>query len=228
MAALEQAYQWDEEQFEEYIAENQPTVAQLAVFDVLRDKLGITPMDEPFTYLRSLQDSYNYGELNYSKEYYEFFNSYPIDETPSEWKVTLDGGFNPERGKSGEELVLNKQFTWGDEQWYIPSAYLFSGGIVVDFFIELDTDKVKDFYNRYKQIEEQQLSYEEKIAVRNENPSEVNFKAKLVLNGDELKNQQGKVKVGYHTKLLTMMIHGNQNMPAGFWNITIWTLQKLG
>ena len=192
MAALEQAHQWDEEQFEEYIAENQPTVAQLAVFDVLRDKLGITPMDEPFTYLRRLQDSYNYGELNYSKEYYEYFDAYPMESVPSQWKVTLDGGFNPERGKSGEELVLDKQFTWGVEQWYIPSAYLFSGGIVVDFFIELDTDKVKDFYNRYKQIEEQQLSYEEKIAVRNENPSEVNFKAKLVLNGDELKKSTGQ------------------------------------
>ena len=57
MSALEQVHQWDEEQFEEYVADNQPTAAQLAVFDVLRDKLGITPMDEPFTYLRRLQDS---------------------------------------------------------------------------------------------------------------------------------------------------------------------------
>lgn len=192
MSALEQVHQWDEEQFEEYVADNQPTPAQLAVFDVLRDKLGITPMDEPFTYLRRLQDSYNYGVLNYSKEYYEYIDECPTEVVPSQWKVTLDGGFNPERGKSGKELIVNKQFAWGDELWYVPSVYLFSGGVVVDFFIELDTDKVKDFYNRYKQIEEQQLSYEEKIAVRNENPSEVNFKSKLVLNGDELRNSTGQ------------------------------------
>ena len=49
MAAIEQAHMWDEEQFEEFVAENQPTPAQLTVFDVLREKLGITPMEEPFT-----------------------------------------------------------------------------------------------------------------------------------------------------------------------------------
>ena len=68
MAAIEQAHMWDDEQFEEFVAENQPTAAQLAVFDVLRDKLGITPMDEPFTYLRQLQDRYDYGMLHFPKE----------------------------------------------------------------------------------------------------------------------------------------------------------------
>ena len=55
MAAIEQAHWWDEEQFEEFVGENQPDSAQLAVFDVLRDKLGITPMEEPFRYLCQLQ-----------------------------------------------------------------------------------------------------------------------------------------------------------------------------
>ena len=71
MAAIEQAHMWDEEQFEEFVAENQPTPAQLTVFDVLREKLGITPMEEPFRYLFELQERYNYGLLNYPKEYYE-------------------------------------------------------------------------------------------------------------------------------------------------------------
>lgn len=63
MAAIEQAHMWDEEQFEEFVAENPPTPAQCAVFDVLRDKLGITPAEEPFAYLRHLQDRYDYGIL---------------------------------------------------------------------------------------------------------------------------------------------------------------------
>jgi len=48
MAAIEQSHMWDEEQFEEFVAENQPTPAQLAVFDVLRDKLGITAVLQYF------------------------------------------------------------------------------------------------------------------------------------------------------------------------------------
>ncbi|MBR5873775.1 MAG: hypothetical protein IKY90_03450 [Oscillospiraceae bacterium] len=194
MSALEQVHQWDEEQFEEYVADNQPTPEQLAVFDVLRDKLGITPMDEPFTYLRNLQDSYNYWELNYSKEYYEFFNSYPIDETPSEWKVTLGGGFNPERGKSGKEVILNKQFMWGDEIWYIPAVYQFSSGVVVDFCIQINAERVKEFFNKYKHLEEQgvRLSEEDELKIRNESPTEVGFRPKLTINGELLRNSSGQ------------------------------------
>lgn len=194
MAALEQVHQWDEEQFEEYVAENKPTTEVLAIFDVLREKLGITPMEEPFGYLRRLQDSYNYGELNFSKEYYELFNTYPIDETPAEWKVTLDGGFNPERGKSGKEIVLNKQFFWGDEIWHIPSIYQFSGGLVVDFCIQIDHDRVKAFFDKNRYLEEQGicLSEEDAIRIRNESPTEVDFRPTLTVNGEVMRNSSGQ------------------------------------
>lgn len=204
MAALEQVHQWDEEQFEEYVAGNQPTPAQVAVFDVLRDKLGITPMEEPFVYLRRLQDSYNYGELNYSKEYYDLFNSYPIDENPSEWKVTLDGGFHPERGKSGKEIILNKQFMWGDEIWHIPSAYQFSGGIVVDFCVQINAERVKEFFNKYKHLEEQcvRLSEEDELKIRNESPTEIGFRPKLTINGELLRNSSGQGQTWISTDIV--------------------------
>ena len=67
MAAIEQAHMWDEEQFEEFVVKNQPTPSQLAVFDVLREKLGIAPMEEPFHYLFELQERYNYGLLHYPR-----------------------------------------------------------------------------------------------------------------------------------------------------------------
>lgn len=194
MAAIEQAHQWDEEQFEEYIADNQPASAQLAVFDVLRDKLGITPMDEPFTYLRRLQDSYNYGELSYSSEYYEICNAFPIEETPSEWKVTLDGGFRPKRGKSGKEIVLSKRFIWGDETWHVPAAYQFSGGFVLDFCVQINAERLKEFFNKYKHLEEQGvcLSEEEEIKIRSKNPAEVGFRPELTVNGEVLRNSRSQ------------------------------------
>lgn len=115
-----------------------------AIFEELKDKLGIIPMDEPFTYLRRLQDSYNYRKLTFSKEYYELLNTCSMEETPSEWKVTLDGGFHPKRGKSGKEITLNKQVVWGDE-WKL----------------------------------------------RNESPTAVEFRPKLTVNGELLRNSSG-------------------------------------
>lgn len=193
MSALEQVHQWDEEQFEEYVADNQPTPAQLAVFDVLRDKMGITPMDEPFTYLRRLQDSYNYGELNYSREYYDLFNSYPIDDNPSEWKVTIEGDFRAERGKAGQEISIGKEFIWGDEKWYVPAVYVCTGGIVVDFCIKLDDERVTDYFRKAteREINNIRPSYEERVLLDRENPVNIGVHTKLELNGEIIKEKRG-------------------------------------
>ncbi len=193
MAAIEQAHQWDEEQFEEYIAENQPNSEALAVFDVLKEKFGITPMDEPFTYLRQLQDSFYGGDLTFSKEYYELRRAASQEELPSQWKVTLEGGFRPERGKPGKEITLNKQFVWGDELWHVPAVYRFSGGLVIDFCVQVNEDRLKAFFHKYKQLEEQgvQLSEEDELKVRIENPTDIDFHPKLVMNGEALRNTHG-------------------------------------
>ncbi len=78
MDAIEQAYLWNEEQFLEYLKENQPTAEALLIFDHLRDKLDIIPMEQPFPYLRELQESYDYSQLNFSEEYYETIGYNPI------------------------------------------------------------------------------------------------------------------------------------------------------
>lgn len=193
MAALEQVHQWDEEQFEEYIAENQPTSEVLGIFNVLKEKLGITPMNEPFTYLRKLQDSFCDGDLTFTREYYDLCNATPYNEVPTEWKVTLDGGFHPERGKHGEEISVNKQFFWGDELWHVPAVYLFSGGLVVEFCIQINEERLKTFFYKYKELGEQgiQLSEAEQIMGNLENPTNIDFSPKIVMNGEALRRTHG-------------------------------------
>lgn len=190
MAAIEQAHWWDEEQFEEFVAENQPTAEQSAVFEVLRDKLGITPMEKPFAYLMDLQNSYNYGELSFPKEYYALFDAASCDEPPVEWKVTMEGDFCAERGKAGEEIAVQKEFPWGDERWHIPAVYRCSGGLVVDFCIELNEERLKAFYQKYKPLEEQRvrLTEEEEAFIRVECPTSVDFHPTLLMNGEMLRN----------------------------------------
>ena len=194
MAAIEQVHMWDEEQFEEFVAENQPTSAQLAAFDVLRDKLGITPMEEPFAYLRRLQERYDYGMLHFAKEYYEYLDALAYDDRPREWKVTIDGDFRAERGKAGQEITLGKEFDWGDEHWYVPAVYLCSGGVVADFCVQLDDAKVADYFRKATEREENNIrpSYEERLVLERENPIHIGFRSELELNGENIKNKRGR------------------------------------
>lgn len=186
MAALEQAHQWDEEQFEEFVADNPPTQGQRVVFDILQEKLGITPMEEPFVYIRNLQDSF-FGELSFSKEYYDLRRA-AKPEIPTDWYVTLEDGFHPRRGKHGRETVIGKQVLWGDELWHIPAVYLFRRGLVIDFCVQLNAHRIKDFYEKYRHIEEQgiELTEDEELRIRMENPSNIDFSAHLTVNGEAL------------------------------------------
>lgn len=193
MAALEQAHQWDKEQFEAYIQENPATAEALAVLGVIKEKLGLTPMEEPFVYLRELQDTYDEGALDFSKEYEALLRSAAVDETPPEWKVTLDGGFHPERGRAGKEITIGRQFHWRDELWHVPVVYLFGGGLVLDLCIQVPADRVKAHFQHCKQLEEQgiHLSEDEECKVRNESPTNVDFQPTLLLNGEALHPTHG-------------------------------------
>jgi len=194
MAAIEQAHQWDEEQFEEFVAENQPTPAQLAVFDVLRDRLGVTPMEEPFAYLRRLQERYDYGMLHFSREYYETLDALAYDDRPPEWKVTIEGDFRAGRGKAGQEITIGKQFVWGDELWHIPAVYLCSGGMVVDFCIQLDNERVRDYFHKAMKREENNIrpTYEERMVLERESPLHIGFRVEIELNGESIRNKRGR------------------------------------
>ena len=44
---LEQAWQWDESQFQEFLAENPLTQAQAAVLEQLAQQTGLAPMERP-------------------------------------------------------------------------------------------------------------------------------------------------------------------------------------
>ena len=55
-AALEQAWMWDEAQFEDFLRENPPTEAQRAVMREIEEKCGLTPMERPWWYLKEVRE----------------------------------------------------------------------------------------------------------------------------------------------------------------------------
>lgn len=107
----------------------------------------------------------------------------------NEWYVTLEDGFHPRQGERGREIPVGRQFPWGDERWQVPAVYLFRGGLAVDLCVELDGARIKAFYEKYRPIEEQgiQLTEAEELRTRMENPTHVDFRAELTLNGEVLR-----------------------------------------
>ncbi len=104
----------------------------------------------------------------------------------------MDGDFFPERGKGGKEIPLNKSFEWGGETWHIPSVYLCSGGVVVDFFAEVDTEKFIAFRKEAEMAFQNGRPTEEaEEQFLRMNPSSINFHPTVVVNGIELLNKRG-------------------------------------
>lgn len=194
MDAIEQTYMWDEELFEQYIMDNQPGTKQQEILEVLRAEFQIAPMEHPYAYIKELQHSFDYSKLEYSEEYYELVPEVKVPEViVPEWKVTYEGGFYPRRGRAGKELRVDKEFAWGNEIWHIPAVYLCTKGLVVDFCVEVEPERVKAFINKWNLLVEndRERSNAEYKQIEEEHPLNMEFHSKVLVNGNELCQKHG-------------------------------------
>lgn len=116
MDAIEQTYMWDEELFNQYLLDNQPESKQCAILDNIKASFHISPMNNPFAYIKELQNSFDYSKLKFSEENYGLLpKEVAKEKVAPEWKVTYEGGFYPKRGRAGKEICVDKTFLWGNE-----------------------------------------------------------------------------------------------------------------
>ena len=194
MDAIEQAYMWDEGVFHQYLIDNHPLSKQCEILDSIKKSFHISPMDNPFAYIKELQSSFDYSKLEFAEEYYGLLPEEVTAEIVApEWKVTYDGGFYPSRGKSGKEIQLNKEFVWGNEKWHVPAIYICAKGMVVDFCIEVDVDSVKKFINKWNLYEQNSEGYEneELEQIEDEHPLNIEFQSEICMNGNTISYRQG-------------------------------------
>ena len=119
VAALEQAWMWDEAQFEAFLRNNPPTQAQQVRLSEVAARLNLTPMEHPWAYLKELQASFDYGKIKYTEDYYDVDMNPAAEPTAPEWKVYFEGNFwgHSGRDRAGTEIKLNKQFDWAGHHW---------------------------------------------------------------------------------------------------------------
>lgn len=187
VAALEQCYAWDEEQYKAFLIDYPATEKQQAVLDEIKSKCVLESISDSFAYVKELQAEFDLTQIPYTEDYYDPEMNAAAPEVPTEWAVYYEHGFwnRNAKGKPGEEIVINKSFSWGDEIWYIPAVYSCSKGLVVDFCIEIQPEKEKTYLDKWYPIlaQDENISDELREQIEQENPIDVNFRTHLHVNG---------------------------------------------
>ena len=187
VAALEQCYAWDEEQYKAFLIDYPATEKQQSVLDELKNNCGLEPIVDSFSYVKKLQAEFDLSQIPYTEDYYDPEMNVAAPEVPTEWAVYYDHGFwnRNAKGKPGEEIAINKTFSWGDEIWHIPAVYSCSKGLVVDFCIEIQPEKEKAFIDKWYPVlaKDENISDELREQIEQENPIDVNFRTHLKVNG---------------------------------------------
>ncbi|MCH5197559.1 MAG: hypothetical protein J1E34_01520 [Oscillospiraceae bacterium] len=185
--AVEQAHMWDETAFEIYIKENLPSEEQAAAIAMIREQLGIEPMEHPYAYIKALQNGFDYSKLKFSSDYYELLE--PVEEQPPEWKVVYCGGFGNQKGRAGKEIALGKRFLWGKETWHIPAMYMCSKGLVIDFCIEVGAERVRAYTKKFDalHIEDESCSEMQLSRIQAANPLNIDFSSRITLDEEKIR-----------------------------------------
>lgn len=193
MAALEQCYAWDEEQFKAFLIDYPATEKQKAALNTIQSALNLEPMGDAFAYVKKLQSKFDLSKIPYTEDYYDPDMNAAAPEQEKEWKVTFDGGFWGGDGKPGTEVPISKHFCWGDEKWHIPAAYICDEGLVLDYCMEADPAEVKVFIDKWDLLNESRNHYtkEQQEQMEREHPLTASFYGKVTCNWQSLQNGSG-------------------------------------
>lgn len=112
------------------------------------------------------------------------------------WKVYFNGSFGEPSGrkKAGKETLLNKEFVWDEERWFIPAIYTCAQGYVVDFCMQVPAERIRAFLDKWELSPEndgRDFSEEDQMQAQAEQPLNVNLRPQLVLNGTVLSYSHG-------------------------------------
>lgn len=186
VTALEQCYAWDEEQYKAFIRDCSISDAQQAVLNDLKYKCCLEPIENFFEYVKQLQSEFDLSQIPYTEDYYDIEMNPNASDVSGEWAVYFDGGFwnKNVKGRPCEEIVFNKKFSWDDKTWHIPAIYSCSKGLVIDFCVEIQPEKVKLFVDKWYYTFEcnERLSHEIREQMEFENPMDIDFKFELKVN----------------------------------------------
>lgn len=195
MAALEQCHAWSEEQYKAFLIDCPATKEQQKILDAIGSELRLTPIENVFSYVKELQAEFDYSAIPYTADYYDSEINAAAPEQQTEWQVFFDGGYwtKSGKGRAGREITLNSSFSWGEEMWHIPAVYSCSKGLVVDFCVEIDPEKMKAFLDKWMPVCEgdPMLPRETQEELDKANPLSIDFSPHIFINGKVIQAKHG-------------------------------------
>ena len=147
MAALEQCYAWDEEQFKAFLIDYSATVNQQESLAAIQAEFGLEPMEDAFSYVKKLQAEFDLSKIPYTEDFYDANMNPAAPEPAPEWKITFRGNFNSvdQQGAPGVPIRVDKEFHWAGIDWIVPEVYACEEGIVVLTLGKIDPAEVRKY-----------------------------------------------------------------------------------
>lgn len=195
-AALEQAWQWTAQQFDTFLHEYSLSDAQQKICAIIRQETGLLPIEKPYEYIRKLQTEFDYSRIEYTEDLSENLSESKSAAAFPEWKVYFNGSFwGPSGGEhAGTELSIGKVFQWENEVWQIPSIYLCSPGLVIDYLHSVPKSQIQAFLDKWNltsDCDEARFSSEQLQLLEQDNPLAIDLNTSVIFNGTALNTSHG-------------------------------------
>ena len=202
-SVIEQCWQWSQEQFDQFMGEQEvlPETKQAAMR--LMELTGLEPAELPYKYIRDLQKSFNYKSIPFSEEYYETVSPEDLEQVEellceqpaTPWAVYYGNNFWASHHEDDpcEELSLKKHVQWANRDWYVPSVYACEKGMVADILFRVDTAKVQSFMDEWNITPENEFQFTpmQRRLMELENPLSFNYRSEININGKRLRTNRG-------------------------------------
>lgn len=231
--AIEQAWMWNRGEFDAFLETYPPNAEQRAVLDGLAQALSLTPMDDPYGYIKEVQASFDGGELRFSEEYYELTGEEEPATPPErpEWKVYYEGGFwdRGGQGRPGTEIPVGRAFSWQGSLCHVPAVYACGKGLVADLCVEIDPARMGAFWEKWgpRLREGRKLTPEEREQQSVDNPMNLDFEIRSVVNGREIRAQRGR-GFGWTPPGCVPNWLESETMPGRQYDEGLWLLERYG
>ncbi len=186
---MEQVWQWSPEDFSQMVADSTPDRAAAETLDQIQKSMKLTPMEQPWAYMRELQDSFDYSKIQYTEEFYdpEMNENAPAPEWAVYYGGTIYG--HTGRDKAGVEIPVDKEFQYAGRTFLVPAVYSCAKGLVVDFCMRVELEEFQRYWAKWGDRYEDNLNQRERKLSYLENPLHFEFTPEITVNGKILKRR---------------------------------------
>lgn len=176
-AAVEQAWAWDRETFQDFMSDNLPDDEAEKTMLRLERELKLTAMEDPFAYIKEVQRGFDYSKIKFSPEYDQVVEGEESADLNLPWEVYFQGCEG--RGKPGDEIPVSKWFRWRERVYYLPAVYTCGKGLVADLLVRVNEEELEDLERRWLAAETE----EDREQLSSESPFSMNFWGTAAVNG---------------------------------------------